>query len=42
MQMDRNTSTEGKDTINNWIIPFLRVGKRDPQGRGHNRSSSKH
>ena len=28
MQMDRNTSTEGKDTINNWIIPFLSVGKR--------------
>ena len=27
MQMDRNTSTEGKDTINNWIIPFLSVGK---------------
>ena len=24
----QNSGTLGKDTINNWIIPFLRVGKR--------------
>ena len=24
----QNSGTLGKDTINNWIIPFLSVGKR--------------
>ena len=24
----QNSATLGKDTINNWIIPFLSVGKR--------------
>ena len=24
----QNSETLGKDTINNWIIPFLSVGKR--------------
>ena len=24
----QNSGTWGKDTINNWIIPFLSIGKR--------------
>ena len=27
----QNSGTLGKDTINNWIIPFLSVGKRRRQ-----------
>ena len=29
----QNSETLGKDTINNWIIPFLSVGKRGFKSR---------
>ena len=29
-----NSGTLGKDTINNWIIPFLSVGKRFSFNKG--------
>ena len=30
----QNSGTLGKDTINNWIIPFLSVGKRFSFNKG--------
>jgi len=30
----QNSATLGKDTINNWIIPFLSVGKRFSFNKG--------
>jgi len=32
----QNSGTLGKDTINNWIIPFLSVGKRGSYYYNHN------